>query len=97
MNWLQKMFSTMTASNTNTEEKVSFGPCIFCGEQVAEAGPDPVWLEAKPKNGKGVIWFCHARCLADRISPKMPEGFVEPERSAWRGLTHQSRADGPRA
>jgi len=35
---------------------IVFGPCIFCGEQIAEKGVDPVALEAIPKTGQPIIW-----------------------------------------
>jgi hypothetical protein len=78
--WLKRQRTQQQAS---VEARVSFGPCIFCGEQIAESSQDPVHLTAQTANSKPVTWFSHAKCIAQRIHPSMPAAFVEPERTQW--------------
>jgi hypothetical protein len=83
---LGRMFSffkrRVQTSRSKDDLAVSFGPCIFCAGQIAETDQDPLSLQVSESGGRAVVWFAHARCLAERISPTLGE-FTEPERSEW--------------
>lgn len=84
-NRLRQRLQRKLNPSVGNQPVVSFGPCIFCGEQIAETGADPLSIAVSENRGGTVIWFAHARCLAERISPNVSEGFVEPEKSNWLG------------
>ena len=84
---LDRMFSALFKRRRQTVASlnapmISFGPCIFCAGQIAETHRDPLSLNVAENGGGSVIWFAHARCLAERIAPTLRE-FTEPERSEW--------------
>jgi hypothetical protein len=50
------------------EPKAVFGPCCFCGEQIAATDVDPCSVTVATSQGKWQTWFCHAACFRSRIT-----------------------------
>jgi hypothetical protein len=63
----------MSKSN---EQKIVWGPCCFCGEQIAETEIDPCSIAVETAGKKWQTWFCHAKCFRQRLAP-IP--MLEPE------------------
>ena len=58
--------------------KVAWGPCVFCGQVIAESGPDPCRITVETSEELWQIWFCHAECFKSRITKD--EGlYLSPE------------------
>jgi hypothetical protein len=88
MNWLRKLLRSSRTNSTADagDARVRFGPCLLCGEQIAEVGPDPLWLQITPRGRRPVVWFAHTACLAQRISPRFPRIFIDDEADQWLNL-----------
>jgi hypothetical protein len=49
-------------------DKLAFGPCCFCGLQIARTEIDPCRLTAETQTQKWQVWFCHSACFRDRLT-----------------------------
>jgi len=56
-----------------------FGPCCFCGQDIASAGADPCTLTVETAGGKWQVWKVHADCFKSRLAefPQAP-GLFDP-------------------
>jgi len=61
------------------ELKIKWGPCCFCGLQIADSAIDPCRVSVETASGKLQWWFCHAKCFKQRLAnlPQAP-GFFDP-------------------
>ena len=50
-----------------TEVKVGWGPCCFCGGEIAETAVDPCSVTIETSKNKWQIWFCHSECFKSRL------------------------------
>ena len=50
--------------------KVGWGPCCFCGENIAPSDTDPCRVQVTVANGKWQVWSCHAKCFRDRLTQR---------------------------
>jgi hypothetical protein len=55
--------------------RVDFGPCCFCGEQIAEGEHDPCRLTVETREERWQVWFCHALCFRARL---VDDPMLEP-------------------
>jgi hypothetical protein len=55
-----------------SEISVGWGPCCFCGGEIAERGPDPCYVRVETKQGKWQVWLAHAACFKDRLVTNAP-------------------------
>ena len=56
-------------SEINIEIDVQFnGPCVFCGELIADSAVDPCKLTVETSSGLWQVWFCHGSCFRERIA-----------------------------
>jgi len=60
-------------------EIVQWGPCCFCGLDMAKTSVDPCRLTVETSSGLWQTWFCHSACFKERLSDR-PElmGLMEP-------------------
>jgi hypothetical protein len=47
---------------------VSWGPCCFCGRDIAKTDSDPCRVTVETAKEKWQVWFCHAECFRSRIT-----------------------------
>jgi hypothetical protein len=47
--------------------KVVWGPCCFCGMQIADSDVDPCRITVETSQKKWQLWFCHAACFKSRV------------------------------
>ena len=48
--------------------RVVWGPCCFCGEQIAETEVDPCSVQVTTASGNWQMWYCHAECFKVRLA-----------------------------
>jgi hypothetical protein len=67
----------MTIANDTVS--IVFGPCCFCGKQIAETEIDPCQVTVSTATEKWQTWFCHGACFKERLAalPDSP-GFFDP-------------------
>lgn len=58
-----------------SEVKVAWGPCCFCGLPIEPTSVEPCRLTVQTQSGGWQVWFCHAECFRSRIT-KLPD--LEP-------------------
>ena len=59
--------------------EIKFGPCCFCGVDIAVDGPDPCTVTVTTKTDKWQTWSCHAACFKERLTdPPYAPGFFDP-------------------
>ena len=46
-----------------TEKKVEWGPCCFCGTDIWTTEIDPCRLTVETRSQKWQVWFCHSACV----------------------------------
>ena len=51
----------------NSEPKIVWGPCCFCGDQIEPTAIDPCRVQVTTESGKWQVWYCHAACFKKRI------------------------------
>jgi hypothetical protein len=52
--------------------KVDWGPCCFCGQEIAESGPDPCRVTVETSKDLWQVWFAHCACFKSRIASNAP-------------------------
>ena len=59
--------------------EVKFGPCCFCGKDIAAHNTDPCRITVETAAGKWQVWSCHGDCFRARLfeHPEYP-GLFEP-------------------
>jgi hypothetical protein len=62
-----------------SETKVEWGPCCFCGSAIMGTTIDPCRVRVETSEGKWQVWFCHSSCFKQRLSDR-PEhmGLFDP-------------------
>ena len=40
-----------------------WGPCCFCGKDIAPSASDPCRVSLETAAGKWQVWFCHSACF----------------------------------
>ncbi len=62
-----------------SDTKVEWGPCCFCGVLIVTTNIDPCRLTVATVEGKWQVWFCHSSCFKERLSDR-PElmGLFSP-------------------
>jgi hypothetical protein len=50
-----------------TDVKIGWGPCCFCGGEIAETAVDPCSITVETSKKKWQIWFCHSECFKTRL------------------------------
>ena len=53
---------------SNDDKQVVWGPCCFCGQQIAETDTDPCSVTVETATKHWQTWFCHAECFRSRIT-----------------------------
>jgi hypothetical protein len=54
--------------NDNSDKiEVQFGPCCFCGKNIATTEIDPCRITVEAANDAWQVWCCHAQCFKQRI------------------------------
>jgi len=48
--------------------RIEWGPCCFCGRDIAKTDVDPCRVTVETSKGKWQVWYCHAACFKNRIS-----------------------------
>jgi hypothetical protein len=61
------------SSETNAPNVVVWGPCCFCGEDIAPSSVDPCRVTVETRAEKWQVWFSHAACFRSRIV-LLPDG-----------------------
>jgi hypothetical protein len=51
-----------------SEAKVAWGPCCFCGQLIESNSIEPCRLTVQTQRGGWQEWFCHAECFKSRIT-----------------------------
>jgi hypothetical protein len=54
------------------EIKISWGPCCFCGQEIAERDPDPCRVTVETNKDFWQVWFAHCACFKARIAKDAP-------------------------
>jgi hypothetical protein len=54
------------------EIPIGFGPCVFCGKDIAETNTDPCSVNVSTKSGAWQVWKCHGDCYKSRITKDSP-------------------------
>ncbi|HEV3263151.1 MAG TPA: hypothetical protein VG013_40325 [Gemmataceae bacterium] len=49
------------------QPQILWGPCCFCGEQIAPSDIDPCRVTVETSKGEWQVWFCHAACFRERV------------------------------
>ena len=57
--------------------KVEWGPCCFCGQEIAKTAADPCTISVTTPDGHWQTWFCHGLCFRQRLAPEHLE-LLEP-------------------
>jgi hypothetical protein len=57
--------------------EISFGPCCFCNQQIAESDIDLCAVRVETAGGKWQVWYCHADCFRERLV-RRDDGFFDP-------------------
>ncbi len=55
----------MSAVNAN---KVAWGPCCFCGQDIKPSAIDPCRVTVETNQGKWQAWVCHGACFRVRVT-----------------------------
>jgi hypothetical protein len=59
--------------------EVTFGPCCFCGRDIAKTSIDPCRVSVVTADGKPQFWACHGACFRERLAdPPEAPGLFEP-------------------
>ncbi len=53
-------------NHSNSSEDI-FGPCCFCGKDIALTNTDPCRITVETSSEKWQVWFCHAECFKTKI------------------------------
>jgi hypothetical protein len=58
---------------------IKFGPCCFCGKEIADGETDPCTVTVETAKGMWQVWKCHGACFREQLAevPEAP-GFFEP-------------------
>jgi hypothetical protein len=61
------------------EPTVTFGPCCFCAQEIADTATDPCSITVTTRKGLWQVWKCHGECFRARLTnpPDEPD-FFEP-------------------
>ena len=61
------------------DREINWGPCCFCGLQIAATNTDPCRVTVETASKKWQLWFCHAACFKQRLtdSPELM-GLFDP-------------------
>ena len=61
-------------------QRVSFGPCCFCGQGIAETGTDPCQVTVSTADkDKWQVWYSHGACFKERLAHlEQCPGFFDP-------------------
>ena len=51
---------------------VTFGPCCFCGRDIADTDVDPCSVTVETSAGKWQVWMAHGACFKDRLTKDVP-------------------------
>ena len=51
-----------------SDTKVEWGPCCFCGLPIPTTDIDPCRLTVQTVAGLWQVWFCHSSCFKERLS-----------------------------
>jgi hypothetical protein len=59
--------------------KIVFGPCCFCGADIAPEWADPCTVTVETAGGKWQVWKAHGACFKARLA-ELPEapGLFDP-------------------
>lgn len=52
--------------------EVTFGPCCFCGRDIAEKDADPCRVTVETAQGKWQVWVAHSECFKQRLAKDAP-------------------------
>jgi len=62
-----------------TEKKVEWGPCCFCGTDIWTTEIDPCRLTVETRSQKWQVWFCHSACFKRMLAdPPELKGMFTP-------------------
>ena len=69
-----------------TDRKVGWGPCCFCGLDILTTDVDPCRVTVETQAKKWQNWFCHSSCFKQRLSDRpehlgMFQGMTTPSLS----------------
>jgi len=57
-----------------SEERITWGPCCFCGKDIAPTEIDPCNVQVTTQMDRWQMWFCHALCFKQRLAHMPPDG-----------------------
>ena len=57
----------MAAADTSKKD-VRWGPCCFCGQEIAATDVDPCSVTVETSKKKWQTWFCHAACFRSNLA-----------------------------
>jgi len=67
MSLFDRLFKNKPPALGQTEVKIGWGPCCFCGDEIAETEIDPCSITVETSKHEWQIWFCHGECFKSRL------------------------------
>lgn len=69
MGKIKNFFTGNRSENDNevSELKIGWGPCCFCGDEIAANEIDPCSVTVETAAKKWQMWFCHSTCFKNEI------------------------------
>src|SRR5215470_10626740 len=69
----------LSEKSMQTDTKVEWGPCCFCGTDIWPTDIDPCRLTVETRSQKWQVWFCHSSCFKRMLAdPPELKGMFTP-------------------